>query len=75
MSIDEAYVAMYLFLRQFYNETHSDDVGALLGEMDLVSPRTTMDPAAWDSWEKAVSAAPTSWKEFATRQGDSSSIL
>lgn len=68
MSIDEAYVAMYLFLRQFYHETHSDDVGALLGEMDLVAPRATMDPAAWDSWEKAVAAAPAEWERFLTGQ-------
>lgn len=64
MTIDEAYIAMFGFLNQFYEETHSSDVGALLGEMNLIEPRVTVDPAAWDSWEKAVSAAPSVWENF-----------
>lgn len=68
MSIDEAYVAMYHFLGQFYKETHSSDVAALLGDMNLIAPRVTMDPAAWDSWEKAVTAAPAEWEHFLKNQ-------
>lgn len=52
----EAFYAMQKFLENYYERTHSDDVGSLLGDMQLTSGNETFDPAAWDDWVACVNA-------------------
>ncbi len=46
--------AMRLFLEDYYEQTHSDDVGALLGDIQLLEDGMTADPAVWDDWLACV---------------------
>lgn len=59
MVLDEktGFEAMRIFLEAFYERTHSDDVGALLGDLRLQSDGKPMDPAAWSDWMEAVTKA------------------
>lgn len=50
----QAFRAMQKFLENYYERTHSDDVGSLLGDMQLTSKNETFDPAAWDDWMDSV---------------------
>lgn len=52
----EAFYAMRKFLENYYDRTHSDDVGSLLGDIQLDSDNETFDPAAWDDWVACVNA-------------------
>ncbi|AUM95028.1 hypothetical protein ACFLKB_04845 [Clostridium sp. FAM 1755] len=51
----DAFRAMVLFLEKFYERTSSDDVGALLGDLQILEDGTTADPAAWCDWIKCLS--------------------
>jgi len=50
----EAFKAMSCFLEKYYDQTSSDDIGSLLGEIQLVENGSTADPAAWEDWMKCV---------------------
>lgn len=50
----EAYAAMFAFLQGVYERTDSDDLGALLGSMSLLTDGRTADPSAWKEWQEAV---------------------
>ena len=50
----EAYKAMQIFLEKIYNQTSSDDIGSLLGDMILLEDNSTMDAAIWNDWIEAV---------------------
>ena len=52
----EAFVAMQNFLEKYYEETNSDDVGSLLGEIsfDIWEEESTGDPASWGEWLECV---------------------
>lgn len=54
LTVREAFRSMVVFLEGYYDETHSDDVGALLGDMLFHEDGTTFDPAAWLKWIDAV---------------------
>jgi len=41
----------------YYERTLSDDVGSLMGDLQLVGTDTTADPAAWQDWERALERA------------------
>jgi hypothetical protein len=53
----QAYLAMFAFLRDHYSRTGSDDLGALLGDLLLLSDGSPSDPAVKSDWAKAVSEA------------------
>ena len=47
----QAFKAMICFLDIYYNKTLSDDLGVLLGGIQLVEDESgTWDPAAWYDW-------------------------
>jgi hypothetical protein len=50
----QAFNAMRKFLEGYYERTSSDDVGSLLGDMQMFHDGETFDPAAWDDWTNAV---------------------
>jgi hypothetical protein len=53
----EAFYAMRKFLEGHYERTNSDDVGALLSDLQFFDKeRETADPAAWEDWMDAISA-------------------
>ena len=62
ISIREGFDAMRMFLEEFYNQTQSDDVGSLLGDLQFSSDNNTMDPAAWHDWVECVKKAKKSAK-------------
>ena len=53
-NIEEAFKSMVLFLEGYYDRTHSNDVGSLLGDMILLDDGTTADTAAWIDWLECV---------------------
>lgn len=57
LSYKEAYLAMFEFLVELYERTQSDELGALLGDLSLLSDGTTADPAAWRDWLRCVKKA------------------
>ncbi len=57
LTTKEAYAAMYAYLVELYERTHSDDLGGFLGGMSLLSDGKTADPAAWPDWEEAIRKA------------------
>lgn len=50
----QAFQAMVLFLEGFYEHTKSDDIGALLGDLQILEDGNTVDPAAWEDWLKSI---------------------
>lgn len=45
---------MICFLEKYDEQTTSDDVGTLLGELQFLSDGDTADPAAWNDWLDCV---------------------
>jgi hypothetical protein len=54
LSVYDAYRAMLLFLEREYGLTHSDDLGGLLGSLQILDDGKPADPAAWSDWLEAV---------------------
>lgn len=50
----QAFKAMRKFLEMYYESTLSDDVGSLLGDLNMITEGQTADPAAWDDWDQAL---------------------
>jgi hypothetical protein len=62
ISVFDAYVAMFMFLEQYYETTKIDEIGALLGGLSLLPDGNPIDPAYKGEWLEAVEHAKT--KEF-----------
>ena len=41
---------MVLFLETYYERTQSDEIGALLGSLQLLEDGKPADPAMWQDW-------------------------
>ena len=54
LTIKEAYVSMFLYLKNLYKLTGSDDLGGFLSGMQFAADGSTMDSAAWADWLDAV---------------------
>lgn len=57
LSIAAAYRAMLQFLEDYYDRTGSDEIGGLLGGLQLDDDGHPMDPAVWADWLSAVGSA------------------
>lgn len=55
LTTDQAYHAMLHFLELYYNSTHDNGIGALLGGMAILEDGKPADPALWAEWLKVVS--------------------
>lgn len=50
----QAFNAMQKFLEGYWERTNSDDVGSLLGDLQLSPDGRTFDPAAWHDWIESI---------------------
>jgi len=52
----EAFKSMQCFLENYYEQTDSDDVRSLLGNisLDIWKDGSTGDPAAWSEWIECI---------------------
>lgn len=50
----EAYLAMFAFLDEYYDITKSEDIGALLGNMSLLEDGYPADPTMLEDWLRAI---------------------
>lgn len=50
----QAYLAMYEFLENYYSLTNADEIGALLGGLSLLQDGSSADPASQSDWDHAV---------------------
>ena len=51
---EQAYLAMYAFLEEYYELTGSDEIGGLLGSMSLLEDGDTADSAILEDWKTAI---------------------
>jgi hypothetical protein len=49
----EAFQTMIAFLEAYYQQTQADDIGALLGSLQLLEDGKPTDPAMWQDWIEA----------------------
>lgn len=54
LTAKEAYLVMFRFLEKQYEMTNSDDIGSLLGELQLTECGLPIDQANWDDWVKSI---------------------
>lgn len=69
LTANQAYLAMFKFLEEHYRQTASDDVGALLGSMSLLSDGAPADGALEQQWKTAIQAAVDGEVDAAFRLG------
>lgn len=50
----EGYLAMISFLEKYYERTASDDIGALLGDLQLDEDGSPFDPAVLEDWNGSI---------------------
>jgi len=62
LTLLQAFNAMRVFLEDYYKRTLSDDIGSLLGDLQLFQDNTTADPAAWNDWIRATDSVLNSTK-------------
>jgi len=51
-----AYKAMFRFLEKYYALTNAEEIGTLLGSMNMAifQDEKPADPAMWDDWMEAI---------------------
>lgn len=54
LTLKQAYLAMFIFLDKEYERVPSDELGGLLGSLQLTVNSMPMDPGAWEDWLDAV---------------------
>lgn len=59
LTTKQAFRAMVFFLEGYYERTKSDDVGSLLGDLQVLKDGATADPAAMEDWDRCVRRALT----------------
>ncbi len=50
----QAYLAMIEFLDDYYQQTQSDEIGEILGSLQLLEDGKPADPAMWEDWLKSI---------------------
>ena len=50
----QAYLAMIEFLDYYYEQTQSDEIGEILGSLQLLEDGKPADPAMWEDWLKSI---------------------
>lgn len=57
VTIKEAYLAMYQFLKDIYERTQSDAVACTLTDLSLMTDGKPFDPASWGNWLEIIDKA------------------
>ena len=57
ITLDEGYLAMFIFLHDLQKRTNSDDLAEFLGSMSILADGNTADPAMKQDWVEAVEKA------------------
>jgi hypothetical protein len=66
----QAYAAMAMFLRQYFERGQSEEIALILHHMMILEDGEPYDPAYWDDWLKSVqqvvdaSKTEDNWREF-----------
>ena len=50
----QAYLALIEFLDYYYEQTQADEIGELLGSLQLLEDGKPADPAIWEDWLKSI---------------------
>lgn len=54
----QAFAALALFLRLYYDQTKSGNLAIIPSNRSLLREDTTADPAAWGDWQNCVAENP-----------------
>ena len=54
LSKKQAFLAMFTFLEEYYEMTHADDIGSLLGSLALLEDGCSADTGVQEEWDSAV---------------------
>jgi len=54
LTYKEGYLAMICFLEKIFHQTKSEDIGSLLGDLQLLEDGCSMDPSSWKDWEDCI---------------------
>lgn len=54
MNQEQAYRAMFHFMEKYYAQTQAEDIGILLGSMQLLADGLPADRAIWNEWLEAI---------------------
>ena len=57
LTTQQAFKAMIFFLERHYENTSSEDIASLLGDLQLLDDETPADQAAWEDWIDAIDKA------------------
>ena len=61
----QALKAMSLFLEKYYQRTQSDEIGSLLGDLQILEDGKTADPAAFIDWQDCINEVLTKKRKSA----------
>lgn len=59
---EEAYLAMFQFLKQVYDQTNDNGIGSLLSCMVLRKDGSPIDPAYEQDWIDAIKRVKPEWQ-------------
>ena len=54
LSVQQAYLCMFEFLRQHYERGPTDEIGGLLGSLSMLADGASADPTLMSDWLDAV---------------------
>lgn len=54
MTAEQAFEAMFLYLKEYWNRNSAAELGDVLGDLQPGKPMESSDPAAWQDWLKCV---------------------
>ncbi len=57
ITVQVGYLAMYSFLEELYTKFEFDQLGGILGGLQLLADGTPADPGMWSDWMRAVDRA------------------
>jgi hypothetical protein len=70
LTVRQAYLVMFEFLRQHYERGPTDEIGGLLGDLSLMSDGSPEDAAMQGDFEKAVRAVLAAESQGGYREAD-----
>ena len=65
MNQEQAYRAMFHFMEKYYALTQAEDIGILLGSMQLLADGLPADRAIWNEWLAAIDESTVPHRDVA----------